>query len=100
MTSNPVVAVLPTFGWYLIFKRLVDDEPLTAWPVEYATVHADGSRKLWGEGGRGTVQELRPTHALALVRDTIDAERVQWNATEWAEVSEESSASWRPLPPA
>jgi hypothetical protein len=52
LTSNPVVAVLPVKGWYAVFtpwETLSPDlglHPYAA-PIEHATVHADGVRRLW-----------------------------------------------------
>lgn len=55
---NPVVAVLPVKGWYAVFA-LWDTLPEGAnrqpfaLPIEHATIHADGSRKLWISDGDG-----------------------------------------------
>lgn len=52
MSGNPVVAVLPVKGWYAVFAlwdtlpQDGDRKPYAA-PIEHATVHADGTRKLW-----------------------------------------------------
>lgn len=92
-TDNPVVAVLPTVGWYAIFREGPDGQ-LYAVPVEHATVHEDGQRALWEAQLNGSVRELAP---MSVVRAGAAVTSVQWGPDEWATVLEESTASWRPV---
>lgn len=89
----PVVAFQDTTGWYAVMHREGPGAPLEAVPVEYATLHADGSRTLWREELDGSVLPLSPR---AVVRSTVDAAYVPWSAHEMVVVPEESTASWRP----
>lgn len=98
-TAAPVVAVLPTVGWFAVLNR-DGDEPLEAVPVEHATVHADGTRKLWREDLKGRTIPLWPRDYAAVVRAEPGSRTVEWSPTEDAYVHEESTASWRPDPPA
>lgn len=98
-TFSPVVAMLPTVGWFAVLNR-DGDEPLEAVPVEHATVHADGTRVLWREDLKGLTSPLSPGDYAAVVRAEPGARTVEWSPTEHAYVHEESTASWRPDPPA
>ena len=95
----PVVAVLPTLGWFAVLNR-DGDEPLEAVPVEHATVHRDGRRVLWREDLKTQLSPLWPEDYMALVRAEPESRTVVWSPTEYAYVHEESTASWRPDPPA
>lgn len=98
--NNPVVAVQPTVGWYAVPVRVLVGELPQALPVEHATVHADGTRALWVENLKAEVEPLHPEWVRFVVRAAPDATRVQVGPREWAEVAEESTASWRPMDPA
>jgi hypothetical protein len=100
--SNPVVAVQPTVGWFAVLTREDSDpyRPLTAVPIEHATVHEDGQRVLWVEDLKGFTAPLWPRDYRAVVRTAPDVDAVEWSPAVLAHVPEESTASWRWTPSA
>lgn len=59
-TIPPVVAVQPGDGWYLLHDdRHTAGVDRYAYPVEYFTVHADGSRRGWLPDSDGTWYRAR-----------------------------------------